>query len=220
MPSFCSCGVKNNVNHALSCKLGGYVIMRHNLLRDLEADFLKEICKDVQIEPQLLPVQMTDISSRNTGDQSRLDISAVGVWSPHERTFLDVRVFHPNSPSYLDKNLNTLYNQNEKEKKRMYNERILNVEKSSFTPLVFSTFGGMGDETKKYHRRIASLISAKTNQEYAEVIEYMRTRIRFNLLKSILVSLRGIRGKRRNASRELSDVSFNLIPNMPDYDGH
>ena len=36
-PSHCLCGKKNDTEHALSCKKGGYVIMRHNRIRDLEA---------------------------------------------------------------------------------------------------------------------------------------------------------------------------------------
>ena len=36
-PSFCQCGQKNSIDHTLSCKKGGYVVMRHNKVRDLEA---------------------------------------------------------------------------------------------------------------------------------------------------------------------------------------
>ena len=35
---------------------GGYVILRHNSLRDLFAEILEEVCSDVQIEPPLLPL--------------------------------------------------------------------------------------------------------------------------------------------------------------------
>ena len=34
----------------------------------------------------------------------------------------------------------------EQEKKRNYNRRIMNIENGTFTPLVFSVFGGMGKE--------------------------------------------------------------------------
>ena len=36
-------------------------------------------------------------STNNVADKARLDVSAVGVWSPMERTFFDERVVHPNS---------------------------------------------------------------------------------------------------------------------------
>ena len=41
-PLFCGCGKKNDVNHSLICAKGGYAYMRHNALRDLNADLLQE----------------------------------------------------------------------------------------------------------------------------------------------------------------------------------
>ena len=37
------------------CKQGGFVIQRHNELRNLEADLLNVVCNDVEIEPALQP---------------------------------------------------------------------------------------------------------------------------------------------------------------------
>ena len=54
-PSYCACGEKNSTNHTLNCKLGGFVTMRHNNIRDVEASLLRGICKDVRIEPELIP---------------------------------------------------------------------------------------------------------------------------------------------------------------------
>ena len=34
----------------------GYVIMRHNALRNTEANMLREVCKDARVEPELLLV--------------------------------------------------------------------------------------------------------------------------------------------------------------------
>ena len=53
----CACGEQYSVNHCLTCKRGGYVILRHNSLRDLFAELLREICHDVTIEPLLLPLE-------------------------------------------------------------------------------------------------------------------------------------------------------------------
>ena len=36
-PLFCSCSKKNDVDHALTCMLGGYVVMRHDRVRNMEA---------------------------------------------------------------------------------------------------------------------------------------------------------------------------------------
>ena len=194
-PLFCCCKQKNDIDHALTCKKGGYVSLRHDRIRDLEADILKGVCKDVRIEPELLPVENAELESSNLTDKSRLDVSAVGVWSPMERTFLDVRIVHPNAPSYKDKSIEKVYDQHEKEKKRAYNQRIMQIERATFTPLVFSTTGGMAPECTRYHKKIAELISNKTKEEYSKVMSYVRTRVRFTLLKSTLLAIRGERGR-------------------------
>ena len=135
-----------------------------------------------------------------------------------ERTFVDVRVMHPNSPSYRNKKIEQVYIQQEQEKKRIYNQRVLQVEKASFIPLVFSTSGGMGPECTRYHKQLAELISHKTNEDYPKVMNHIRTRFRFTLLKSTLIAIRGVRGNLRKPNRIISDLSFNLIPDRPSYE--
>ena len=98
----------------------------------------------------------------------------------------------------------------EKEKKRGYLERVIQVEKGSFTPMIFSTFGGMGKEAKRHHKRIAELIAEKKNERYAEVMNHLRTRLRFSLLKSILVAVRGVREKMR-VPEPVASVEFSLM---------
>ena len=62
----------------------------------------------------------------------------------HQKTFFDVRVFNPTALSYRSTVVSSLYRRFEREKQRMYEQRVRDVEMSSFTPLVFSTFGGIG----------------------------------------------------------------------------
>ena len=48
------------------------------------------------------------------------------------------------TPTYSSTPLSSVYRRNEMEKRRCYEERIWVVEMGSFTPLVFSSSGGMG----------------------------------------------------------------------------
>ena len=43
----------------------------------------------------------------------------------------------------------------------MYNQRVTDIEQGKFTPLVFTTTGGMEEECKKYHSRLAELIAMR-----------------------------------------------------------
>ena len=53
-----------------------------------------------------------------------------------------------------------IFRQHETEKKQ-YASRVLEVEQATFTPLVFSTTGGMAVERKRYHSRLAELVAMK-----------------------------------------------------------
>ena len=97
-------------------------------------------------------------------------------------------------------------------RKKAYNERIINDEKGSFTPIVMSTTGGMGVEADRFHKRLALLISEKRKEEYSHVVNYIRTRLRFALLKSTVTALRGVRSRRSDHSTTpMSSISYNLI---------
>ena len=93
--------------------------MRHNAIRDFEGETMKE----VKIEPALLPVGECELSG-NKQDMARLDVSGVGVWGTHERTFLDIKVFHPNCATYNDMELERAYVYHENIKKNHYKERV------------------------------------------------------------------------------------------------
>jgi len=180
------------------CKRGGFVIQRHNELRDLEADLLSIVCNDVEVEPILQDISGEQLNSgSNKAKDARLDIHARGFWEPQSSAFFDVRVCHPNAESYKDREIQQIYRIHENDKKRLYSRRVLDVEQGSFTPLVFTTTGGMGRECQRYHCRLAELIGAKKGEQYAQTISWIRARISFALLRSALVCLRGTRVKRR-----------------------
>ena len=154
------------MDHALSCKKGGFISLRHNQIRDLTANLLKTICHDVLIEPTLQELTGESLHERtaNITDDARLDIAARGFWISGQRAFFDIRVFNPMARRYESQQLNKAYEINEREKKRQYNERILEVEHGSFTPLVMTALGGMGREASKFYSRLSESIAEKRKE--------------------------------------------------------
>ena len=213
-PKTCACGNPYSANHALICKKGGYVSMRHNGLRDTLAGVMRGAgCKDVQVEPQLLPTNNCQLPrSTIITDEARLDISARSVWNVLERAFFDVRVFHALAPSNASKPIKQMYLAHENEKKRAYNARVLEVEKGTFTPLVFSTSGGMGQEAHKLVKKLAERIESRTGQRYADAVGHIRRRLRFQLLKTTVIALRGERGSKKVEIDNIEDLDLNLEP--------
>ena len=107
-----------------------------------------------------------------------------------------MRGCHPNAVSYRDLEPQKIYRINESEKKGLYSKRVLDIEHGIFTPLVFTTTGGMRKECLMHHSRLAKLIAIKKDEQYAKTISWIRTRTPFALLRSALVCLRGSRTRR------------------------
>ena len=50
----------------------------------------------------------------------------------------------------------------------------MEIEQGTFTPLVFTTTGGMADEYVKYHSRLEELIANKKGESYLSAISWKR----------------------------------------------
>ncbi|KAL9984997.1 hypothetical protein ACROYT_G007348 [Oculina patagonica] len=210
-PTVCVCGDAFTIDHAMICRRGGFIIQRHNELRDLEADLLKMVCNDVEIEPVLQELTGERLpSGANTTPDARLDIHARGFWEKQRSAFFDVRVCHPNADSYKDQTPKQIYRNHENEKKRAYADRVLQVEQGTFTPLVFTSTGGMGEECKRYHSRLAELIAAKKGEDYATTVSWIRSKVSFAILRSALICLRGSRTVKRNRNIDIYDMDFQV----------
>ena len=148
LPSKCSCGNKYNVTHALlNCHKGGFIIIQHNEVRDFEANLLKMVYNEVECKPTLQPLS-NEITTSLQCDNARPDIHARGFWRPGQHAFFDVKIINPNSATYSNITQEKAYKPAEHEKKRNYNDRILNVEHDTFTPLIYSINDGMGTEAQ------------------------------------------------------------------------
>ena len=128
-PSTSICGDAFTVDHVMVCIRGGFIIQRHNELRDLEADLLNTVCHDVQVEPVLQEIT-GEVLTRGTSPalDARLDVHAHGFWDRQGSPFFDVRAFNPNAESYKDLAIQQIYRKHEDDKKRLYANRVLEVE--------------------------------------------------------------------------------------------
>ena len=102
---------------------------------------------------------------------------------------------------------NSTYLQPPASKKRKYEQRIINVENSSFSPLVFATTGGAGPSASKIITRLAAKLSDKTSEPYADVVSFIRTKVSFALLRSSILCIRGCRSLKRTVIQTESSMS-------------
>ena len=102
-PMICACGVQFSVDHAIVCQRGGFIIQRHNELRNLEVEMLRMVCNDVEVDPVLQEVTWETLNhAANKAPDARLDIHARGFRERQRSAFFDVWVCHPNADSYRD----------------------------------------------------------------------------------------------------------------------
>ena len=110
---------------ALNCKKGGFVTIRHNYIRDFEANLLAKIHTDVETEPSLQPIEGKNVNGI-TGDNARPDVRARCVW----------RDANTNT-SQQNVKTEKVSLRHEKETKQGYNRRIMNIEHGAFTLISF-----------------------------------------------------------------------------------
>ena len=159
-----------NMTHALNCKTGGFITIRHNRVKDFEAQLLTEICNDVEIEPPLQPLEgeiFNGLTSINAGP----DVLARGFWREGQNAFF--------------------WRETWKRKKRQYNNRIMNV--GTFTPLVFSVNGWMVKECLKLHKFVAEKIANKSGCRYQKVLSITKCKLSLLILRASLMCVRGSR---------------------------
>ena len=104
-----------------------------------------------------------------------------GFWSRGVTEFFYVRVTYVNSKCNQGKATSTIFKEQKEERKRKYQQRVLDVEMGSFTPLVFGTNCGMGADCNCFLKRLAEKLSVKNEESYHIAITWIRTLLSFEI---------------------------------------
>ena len=89
--------------------------------------------------------------------------------------------------------------------------KVMEIEHGTFTPLVFTTTGGMADEYVVYHSRLAELIANKKGESYSSAISWIRAKLSFAIVRAAILCLRGSRSRRRQLGFVDSDLQIENI---------
>ena len=91
----------------MNCALVGFVIARHDNVKNFEAKLLKQVCNDVQ--PPLQPTTGYSFrASANTRDDARLDVRAKGFWRQGQNAYFDVPITNSDAASQRAKSIETI----------------------------------------------------------------------------------------------------------------
>ena len=71
LPQKCACEQVFSVDHALSCKKGGFVAQRHDNVKILLIGCLSKVYRNVESEPHLIPLdnETFQLRSANTSEE-------------------------------------------------------------------------------------------------------------------------------------------------------
>ena len=105
----------------------------HDNIRDFEASLHSQVFKDVETEPPLQQVTNEHLPrSAHTSTEARLDIHARSFWMRGQNTFFDVRVTNANANSQSNSTIRSILKKHEAEKKRAYNQIVMQIEHGTF----------------------------------------------------------------------------------------
>ena len=117
-------------------------------------------------------------------------------------------MFNPHAPTNRQPQLSSCYRRHENAKKRVYDQRIREVEHSSFVPLVMSVTGGLGRIATTTYKRLASMLSSKWNQPYSTTMGWLRCRLSFSLLRASVLAIRGARSSSGHFAKSSAPVDL------------
>jgi hypothetical protein len=179
-----------SLQHALECKKGGKVILRHNELRDETADLAAKAfipsairneplnytsCPAVKM-PALDPHPSVTLNMHKNRSADRGDLSICGLWQRQTDCIIDVRVTDTDAKSNLSKDPAKVLEAHEKGKKRKYLAPCI-AQRRHFTPFAVSTDGLIGKEAKSVLKALSIKLAEKWEKPYTVVRGYVNTRM-------------------------------------------
>jgi hypothetical protein len=120
MPSHCDgCGEAFSLTHALDCKKGGLVTLRHNEIRDAFGDMAGLVWRNIRREPMV----------REANDAEGIpalvaDLGVRGAWHNQAEALFDIRVIDTDAQSYLSRSIPSLLASAETQKKLNITELV------------------------------------------------------------------------------------------------
>ena len=197
------CQQRFSVGHALQCKKGGLITVRHDELCYEGSSLMCQAISPSAVAPEpyiytgraqrtALRDELDDDGTPSEKPDDRGDILCHGFWRRGRTTIFDVRVTDTDARSYLNTEPQKVLANQEQAKKRKY-LKPCEERRRNFTPLVFSVDGMRGPETTAACKQLARRLSAKWGRAYPQMCQFVNSRLSIALVRSTTMLLRGPR---------------------------
>jgi hypothetical protein len=201
LPRTCGgCHQQFTVGHAMQCKLGGLIGLRHNDVAAEWSDLCASALTAASVTDEPLIPQDQDGTANVRGPDGdpplalRGDIGAYGFWRRGTTAIFDVRITDTEAASTRHTDPEKVLRRHETAKKNKYGDACRDAH-LDFTPLVFSVDGMEGTEATAARKHLAARLAAKWNLQYSQMCGFVKARLSLALVRATSRCLRGTRDK-------------------------
>ncbi|KAL7463293.1 hypothetical protein ACHAXS_003675, partial [Conticribra weissflogii] len=198
LPKSCDgCNKAFTITHALNCRKGGLISLRHSEIADEWAHLCaialgpESIINEPTIflgtsqnpeNPSPPPFSHIHSSTLTAEANARGDKGVIGFWQRQRLTIFDAQIVNTDSPSYSSKNPQQILDHSESNKKIKY-EDACHQRRCDFTPIIYSVDGLPSKGTVLAEKRLAQLLQNKLKLPYSQTMFLVRSRMSIALIR-------------------------------------
>ena len=166
-------------HHAVSCRHGGDVVIRHNRLRNIFAEFCRRAHLSVRVE-------VGQGLSRVQSNSRPADV-LVDAWERAKPAAFDVTVTSPLTPATLHDACNSAGVAAHKAECRKHSSNDPKCQELGWVcvPLAVESYGNWGKEAQNTFARLASILSISLHCPKAKVLTEIYGRLNTSLVRSV-----------------------------------
>ena len=213
LPKTCDgCNKAFTITHALNCRKGGLVSLRHSEIANEWAHLCAialgsdSIINEPSIflgksqnpdNPSTPPFEQIHSPTHFAEANARGDKGVIGFWQHQRVTIFDAQIVNTDSPSYSSKDPQHILDQSESNKKIKY-EDACHQRRRDFTPIIYSVDGLPSKGTALAEKRLAQLLQNKLLIPYSQAMFLVRSRMSIALVRCNSILLRTSRDRTNN----------------------
>ena len=216
------CGAKFTSSHALSCKVGGLIYMRHDESRDAIGILASQGFTPLNVHDEHIinPIRVKeeggiltgkkqkfvsecsdedDVKSIDKGDRG--DLLIRGFYEKGTNLIMDFRIYDLNQPSYQIRKPSAILKWAETAKKNYLNACL--DQRRHVCPFVVSCEGMIGREANIFMKRLSMRLVKKWKQPYSQTVSFVRIRFPIALVRAKNRYIRGSRVLTKRISNKI-----------------
>ena len=195
----CADGLPLTLQHSLTCKKGGGIVGRHDIVATSLATIAEAAVSKAKVKKECM-VRPNPARGRDGPPGLFSDVRIMGLKpkEPAKSVDIDVRMFYPDAASAESSSIQALLKRNETDKNNKYKSACISVG-TEFEPFVCTTDGVLAEGAERVMKSIGAAIADKWGKHKGEVMAWIRGRLSLSIVRAASACMRGFG---RAASRE------------------